>query len=71
MAITARTLKKWAKTLENDALVAIDEGGLILRLVDDESAYLEIGGVPDEEGYDDDSDEDEKIPREGSRPDCG
>jgi hypothetical protein len=36
----------WLASLPMDATVYIDEGGLTLRCVEDEEAYLEVGGEP-------------------------
>jgi hypothetical protein len=40
-------LIRWLKTLPDDSHLAIDEGGLTLECVEDISAYMEIGGLPD------------------------
>jgi hypothetical protein len=38
-------LKAWLATLPDEATIGVDEGGLTLRVVDDD-AYLEVGGMP-------------------------
>jgi len=58
--IEVRELKQWLATLDDEDMVAIDEGGLTLEVVFIASlgnlgAYIEIGGKPDE---DEDEDED-------------
>ncbi len=52
MAATKAELTGWLASVEDEDLVAIDEGGLALVLVGQEDeVYFEIGGVPeDEEG---------------------
>ena len=52
MASTKAELTNWLATFKDEDLIAIDEGGLALVLVGQENeAYLEIGGIPeDEEG---------------------
>jgi hypothetical protein len=45
MAIDVNELIRWARTLPDDADVAIDDGGLSLVEVDGD-AYLEVGGLP-------------------------
>ena len=43
------TIIEWLESLPEKADVAIDEGGLRLKLVEvegDEPAYLEVGGEP-------------------------
>lgn len=56
--ITAKELKQWAATLEDDAQVYVDQGGLsLVVLADDENCpfdgfsgpYLEVGGLPEED----------------------
>ena len=42
----ARGVREWLATLGDDAEVAIDDGGLMLVLVDNPDVYLEVGGVP-------------------------
>jgi len=42
--ITAKELTRWLNTLPKDAQVFVDEGGLMLSVLDSE-AYLEIGGT--------------------------
>ncbi len=41
-------IRNWLKTLPNDALIGVDEGGLCLAVHRNEGIYLEIGGLPDE-----------------------
>lgn len=46
-------LEEWLRTLYSTDLVAVDEGGLTLVAIGSDEketgAYLEIGGVPEEE----------------------
>lgn len=55
MAVNKEELQKWLDTLPDDALVAIDDGGLILvayNTADDftddptDGPYIEVGGIP-------------------------
>lgn len=46
MAISAKEVIRWLRTLDQDAEIAIDDGGLTLVEIDGE-AYLEVGGFPD------------------------
>ncbi len=48
MAVNVKTLRDWLGTLNADSDVAIDEGGLILKAVDDPGVYIEIGGEYEE-----------------------
>jgi hypothetical protein len=41
-------LLTWINSLDDDAFIGIDEGGLSL-VVDGATEYFEIGGMPDEE----------------------
>jgi hypothetical protein len=50
--MTKRQIWRWLNTLPPDAQVGIDEGGLALQEWNGE-AYLEVGGLPEEEGYED------------------
>jgi hypothetical protein len=45
--IAVKELKRWLDTLEPDAEVGIDEGGLILY-TEEMDACIEIGGLPDD-----------------------
>ena len=45
----AREIKEWLDTLNPDADVSIDDGGLALIVVGQEGAYCEVGGVPEPE----------------------
>lgn len=49
MAITVKELGDWLTTLQDDDLVAIDDGGLVLQSVENPEVYIEIGGIPEEE----------------------
>ena len=51
MAISVSEIKEWLNTLPADALVGVDDGGLCLRVVGDHIPYCEIGGLPDEEEF--------------------
>jgi hypothetical protein len=44
----SKEIQDWLDTLGDDAEVAIDDGGLMLVLVDNPDVYLEVGGVPPE-----------------------
>ncbi len=57
MSIYKHDLIRWLNTLPEDAHVGIDEGGLTLECVEDVQAYMEVGGMPE----DDDEDDDEGI----------
>ncbi len=47
--MTVAEVKRWLNTLEKDADVAVDEGGLALVQVGTHGAiYCEVGGEPDE-----------------------
>lgn len=50
--MTVREIKHWLDTLDSgdDALVGIDEGGLILVAMGEEGAYLEVGGADPDTG---------------------
>lgn len=48
MAMTVSEIKEWLDSLPADASVGIDDGGLALQQVGTE-AYLEIGGIPEDE----------------------
>ena len=47
MAATCGEIMEWLETLNDDDLVAIDDGGLCLCVVDDPDVYLEVGGIPE------------------------
>jgi hypothetical protein len=44
----------WLNTLPEEACVGVDDGGLCLRVDCDPEAYLEIGGMPEEDEEDGD-----------------
>jgi len=48
MAATVKQLRDWLSGRRGVQEIAVDEGGLTLVVVGDESDYLEIGGVPDD-----------------------
>lgn len=50
MAMTAKKVKEWLATIDDEKMVAIDEGGLTL-VVKGERSYLEIGGIPEATHY--------------------
>ena len=53
MAEKAKEVIRWLRTLPEDAIVFIDEGGTCLQESDCESpAYLEVGGETEEESDD-------------------
>ncbi len=45
--VSKKELQNWLETLPSDAMVGVDEGGLILEVQDSE-AYYEVGGMPEE-----------------------
>ena len=52
MAMKATEVRKWLDALienDKDVEVGVDEGGLCLRVVDDEEdkEYCEVGGLPE------------------------
>ena len=50
MSMPIKELKEWLDSLPADAEVGVDEGGLCLRVVDDEleqDRFCEVGGLPD------------------------
>jgi hypothetical protein len=47
--ITVTELKRWLNTLPKGDSVAVDEGGLTLVSEKCPDAYLEVGGVPEED----------------------
>lgn len=65
MAIAAGDLKKWLNDVDDNQGVAVDDGGLALVVVDDQSICIEVGGLPD------DDDTDEWIGISGCCPVCG
>jgi hypothetical protein len=46
MAMRVDEIMEWLKTLREDDLVGVDDGGLMLEVVDNSAEYLEIGGLP-------------------------
>ena len=44
--MNAGQVREWLAGLNDDTDVAIDDGGLMLVLVDNPDVYLEVGGVP-------------------------
>ena len=48
-----KEIKQWLNTLDESEWIGIGEGGLTLETEDGE-AYLEVGGLPDEEEIDPD-----------------
>lgn len=55
MAVSVSEFKEWVNTLDDNAMVAVDDGGLIITVSDTagqfpgdptEGCYFEIGGVP-------------------------
>ena len=49
MSMTVKDVVAWLSTLDPEDEVGVDEGGLTLQSVDQPEAYLEIGGLPEEE----------------------
>jgi hypothetical protein len=50
VAIKVKQLRKWLGTLDDNELVCVDDGGLILESVRKPEIYIEVGGEPDEWG---------------------
>jgi len=52
MAEKIETLREWLATYEDTASIGIDDGGLCLRVFEEdpynEVGYFEIGGIPEE-----------------------
>lgn len=46
--MSAGEIREWLSQFEDDAMVAVDEGGLTLVYVNDEDIYCEVGGTPEE-----------------------
>jgi len=46
MAIAIEHLKRWLNTLPRGGTVSIDEGGLTIVCIEEEGAYIEVGGDP-------------------------
>ena len=53
MAMSVKEIKEWLNTLNENDAVGVDDGGLCLQSFNDPDAYLEIGGMPDEEDEED------------------
>lgn len=51
--IAVKELQRWLATLQDGAMVFVDEGGICL-VADSDDAYIEVGGFP----YDDEGDDD-------------
>ena len=52
MSVTKRELLDWLGTLADDQEIGIDDGGLTLQALDSpdgDAAYLEVGGLPEED----------------------
>lgn len=47
MAVTE--LQAWLNTLDASDMVGIDAGGLALKSIKDDKAYIEVGGMPDDD----------------------
>jgi len=47
--ITTKELIRWLQTLPQDSSVGVDDEGLTLVCDQDWHAYLEVGGISDEE----------------------
>lgn len=62
--ITKAELRGWLETLPDDELVYVEEGGLSLRAYAS-SAYIEVGGNPDEEEFEE---EEERCPCDAGHP---
>lgn len=50
MAMSASDVRSWLSTLDRDALVAVDDGGLTLVALTpdgrESGPYVEVGGIP-------------------------
>ena len=46
MAMNKTEVQGWLEQLPHNARIAIDDGGLCLVVVGDETDYCEVGGVP-------------------------
>ncbi len=53
MATTVKQLQRWLKTLDKEAEVGIDDGGLTLiayvGTTSENDPYFEVGGIPKED----------------------
>jgi len=49
MSMTVKDVQAWLSTLDQEDEVGVDEGGLTLQSVNDYEAYLEVGGLPEED----------------------
>jgi hypothetical protein len=56
MAMKAKEIKDWLATVDDEKMVAVDDGGLTL-VVKGERSYCEVGGIPldDVTGHDEPS----------------
>ena len=54
MAMQVKDVKAWLDSLRDDDTVFVDEHGFTLKSMGDVEAYLEVGGLPDVEGEDED-----------------
>jgi hypothetical protein len=50
MAMRKEEVEAWLKTIPPETWIAIDDGGLSLVVVDNQDVYIEVGGLPEEEG---------------------
>ena len=58
MAMTVKGLREWLKDRPSDQMIAIDDGGRALAVVDNTDDYIEVGGFPElHAGYDGDEEE--------------
>jgi hypothetical protein len=60
MAMSKAEIQQWLDNLPEDVGVGINEDGLTLQVVNNPDLYLEVGGLPEDDGYDmeDDSEDD-------------
>lgn len=49
MSIPVKNLIHWLNSLPINASVGVDDGGLTLKSPEAPNAYLEIGGLPEED----------------------
>lgn len=49
MAMKVSEIQDWLNTLDEDDVVGIDESGLTLVSASDPEAFLEVGGMPEED----------------------
>ena len=48
MAMQKEELKDWIDSVPDGTLIAVDDGGLSLVVVDNQEIYCEVGGIPED-----------------------